>query len=195
MNHITAPSFEKMKQAALYYKLFLEELGIWDIMEAEPKSRTPMRVVQSYLEFFGNNLAPINFTTFPTDSHQMVSVLNISFAALCAHHHLPFVGKCHVGYIPDGLVPGLSKVARVVEHFTHGALIQEEVTDNIANYLQTMLQPKGVIVVMQAEHSCMTVRGVRKPGSETLTVAKRGVFEASFDDCSQFLELISINRQ
>lgn len=170
-----------LRQAEFFYTKFLQALGIWDIMDEEPKQRTPARVAHAYLEFFGNNLEPINFTTFPVPlcldgSCDIVSVYDIEFASLCAHHHLPFTGQCHIGYLPKLRVAGLSKLPRVVEHLTHGALIQEDVTREIADFLYRELECHGVVVVMEAEHSCMALRGVRKPGHTTRTIATRGVF-------------------
>ena len=167
--------------AEFYYTEFLKALGIWGIMEDEPQQRTPARVVHAYLEFFGNNLEPINFTTFDVpecsrDSWDIVSVYDIQFASLCAHHHLPFTGICHIGYLPCKSVAGLSKLPRVVEHLTHGALIQEDVTRRIADYLHAALDCHGVVVVMEAEHSCLAHRGVRKPGHTARTIAVRGIF-------------------
>jgi len=160
-----------------HYIEFLKSLGIWDKMEDEPRLRTPARVVEAYLEFFGNKLTPINFTTFPIpqgECPRFVAVCNITFASLCAHHHLPFTGVCHVGYLPGDRVAGLSKIPRVVEHLTHGAMIQEDVTEGVADYLEENLDPVGVIVVMDAEHTCMSLRGVRKPGHRARTMAMRG---------------------
>jgi GTP cyclohydrolase I len=171
------PHAVDIAEAATHYEEFLRSLGIWDLMEEEPRARTPARVVQAYLEFFGNNLAPLNFTTFPvTNPDQMVVVSNISFASLCAHHHLPFHGVCHVGYVPLERVCGLSKIPRVVEHLTHGAMIQEDVTTAIAQFLWEQLSPMGVAVLMEAEHTCMSLRGVRKPGHTASTLEYRGCF-------------------
>lgn len=170
-----------LEQAEFFYVKFLQALGIWEIMEDEPRQRTPARVAHSYLEFFGDSLEPINFTTFPVphcsvESCDVVSVYDIEFASLCAHHHLPFTGRCHIGYLPCEYVAGLSKLPRVVEHLTHGALIQEDVTRKIADYLFEALACHGVVVVMEATHSCMALRGVRKPGHTARTIATRGVF-------------------
>jgi len=187
--NLKEPTPADLLKAEAAYVVFLRYLGIWDTMEEEPRQRTPARVVQSYLEFFGNNLKPINFTTFPCKSRQLVVVKDITFAALCAHHHLPFVGKCHVGYYPRKVVAGLSKIPRVVEFFTHGALIQEDVTERIAVYLSTALRARGVIVVMEAEHTCMALRGVRKPGHTAMTLVTRGIFDKS-ELIDRFLAMI-----
>ena len=176
-----------------HYVKFLKALGIWDLMGDEPRVRTPTRVVESFCEFFGNNLEPINFTTFPISSKtdQMVFVGDIDFAALCAHHHLPFFGKCHVAYYPDKKVCGLSKIPRAIEHFTHGALIQEDVAEALADYLEKKLDPHGVAVAIEAEHTCMSLRGVKKPGHRTVSIVYRGTFnhEKRADDRNTFVHL------
>lgn len=193
---IPEPDETAIDNAVYYYEQFLKALGIWDVMEEEPQQRTPARVVHSYLEFFGNKLEPLNFTCFdfvPSDERvgtiQLVG--NISFASLCAHHHLPFFGRAHVAYIPGDTVVGLSKIARVVELFTHGALIQEDVTERIANFLFThdVLTPRGVVVMMEAEHTCMGLRGARKPGHRIVTLTQRGEF-CDPNRLNQFLMMI-----
>jgi GTP cyclohydrolase IA len=180
LNNVVLECEADLELAEAHYTAFLKALGIWDIMEDEPKRRTPARVVKAYLEFFGNNLEPLNFTTFDVpendcDSCNIVAVRNIEFASLCAHHHLPFQGVAHVGYIPHLKVVGLSKIPRVVEHFTHGAMIQEDVCERIADFLFEELGAHGVVVVMKAEHTCLSTRGARKPGHEALTISVRGL--------------------
>ena len=107
----------------------------------------------------------------------MVVEKDITFYSVCEHHFLPFYGKVHIGYIPDGKVVGLSKLARTVEVFARRAQIQEQLTEQIADAVMQSLQPKGVMVMIEAEHMCMTMRGIKKPGSQTVTLARRGVFE------------------
>jgi GTP cyclohydrolase I len=173
--------------------MFLRALGVWDIMGEEPKRRTPARVVHAMVELFGGELEPINFTTFPAPENSstgIVVVKDIQFSSLCAHHHLPFTGLCHVGYVPNMSVVGISKIPRVVEHAVHGASIQEDVTESIAEYLQVHLSPCGVIVLMNAEHTCMCSRGIRKPGANVTTMAVRGCFCDDGIMVDRFLTLI-----
>ena len=106
----------------------------------------------------------------------MVLEKDITFYSTCEHHLLPFYGKAHIAYIPDGRVVGLSKLARTVEVYARRPQIQEQLTGQIADALEKYLEPKGVMVMIEAEHMCMTMRGIKKPGSKTVTVAKRGVF-------------------
>lgn len=191
---IADPSDDDVYKAIRAYEEFLKHLGIWDIMGDEPKKRTPTRVAYTFLEFFGNTLEPLNFTVFPVSSkhNRLVITKDIQFAALCSHHHLPFIGRCHIGYLPNEVVAGLSKIARVVEHFTHGAVIQEDVTEDIAEFLQARLDAAGTVVLMEGEHSCMSLRGVRKPGHQIITLATRGVYcQASYShELDRFLNLV-----
>lgn len=118
------------------------------------------------------------FTTFPNDEgvDEIVVVRNIPFVSLCNHHVVPFTGLAHVGYIPDQKIVGLSKFARVVRYFAKALQVQERLTNQVADYLCEHLDPVGVAIVMEAEHMCMTIRGVQTPGTMTLTSAMRGVF-------------------
>lgn len=118
----------------------------------------------------------IKWKVFKSDVDQMVVVNRIPFASVCNHHVVPFVGHAWVGYVPDGTVAGLSKFARVVHHFARRLQVQEELTEDIASFLEEQLQPKGVIVVTEAEHLCMTIRGTQTPGTITRVVETRGVF-------------------
>jgi GTP cyclohydrolase I len=150
---------------------------------------TPRRIAKSYLELF-NGLydADPNITVFDNTEqyHDMITVKDIPFSSMCAHHFLPFIGKAHVGYIPfaDGKYIGLSKIARVLEYFAKRPQVQERLTDQVANYLFEKLQCQGVIVIIEAEHLCMTTRGVSKPGSITTTSAIRGRI-----DKNEFIQL------
>ena len=109
----------------------------------------------------------------------MVLEKDITFYSTCEHHMLPFYGKVHIAYVPDGKVVGLSKLARTVEVFARRLQIQEQLTGQIADALMEHMQPKGVMVMIEAEHMCMTMRGIRKPGTKTVTVVTRGVFDGS----------------
>ena len=116
-------------------------------------------------------------TTFDEHHEEMVLVRDIPFYSMCEHHLLPFYGKAHIAYIPDGKVAGLSKLARTVEVFARRLQLQEQLTGQIADALMNELKAKGAAVVIEAEHMCMTMRGIKKPGSRTVTFAKRGLFE------------------
>jgi GTP cyclohydrolase I len=142
---------------------------------------TPRRVAAMYQELFaGNDDDPGSHltVTFAAEHDEMVLVRDIPFASLCEHHMIPFVGKAHVGYIPgdDGRITGLSKLARLVDSFAHRLQVQERMTSQIADTVQKVLEPRGVLVVVEAEHLCMSMRGVRKPGTLTITSAVRGLF-------------------
>ena len=119
----------------------------------------------------------------------MVIEKDITFYSMCEHHLLPFYGKAHVAYVPDGKVVGISKLARTVEVFARRPQIQERMTGQIADALMQCLNPKGAIVLIEAEHMCMTMRGIKKPGSKTVTYAARGVFEENKELCDRFLQL------
>jgi GTP cyclohydrolase IA len=142
--------------------------------------RTPRRVAEMYAELTaGMREDPREHVlALPGDKHdEMVIVKDISFASLCEHHLAPFVGKCHIAYIPkEGRIVGLSKLARLVETFARRLQVQERLTSEIADTLFGGLKPVGVMVVMEAEHTCMTIRGVKKPGAITITSAIRGGF-------------------
>ncbi len=142
---------------------------------------TPRRVASMYEELFsGLEDDPEGYltVTFAAEHDEMVMVRDISFASLCEHHMVPFMGKVHVGYIPgeDGRVTGLSKLARLVESYARRLQVQERMTTQIADTMERVLVPRGVLVVVEAEHLCMSMRGVKKPGTLTITSAVRGLF-------------------
>ncbi|HWC13024.1 MAG TPA: GTP cyclohydrolase I FolE [Actinomycetota bacterium] len=143
--------------------------------------RTPARVAEMYRELFsGIGADPVDEidVVFEADHDEMIMVRDIPLASLCEHHLVPFVGRAHVAYIPNerGQITGLSKLARVVDVVSRRPQVQERLTTQIADALEQALDPRGVLVVIEAEHLCMTMRGVRKPGSETVTSAVRGIF-------------------
>ena len=142
----------------------------------EDVTDTPRRVVAAYRELLSPE--PFNFTTFPNSDgyDELVLVRAIPFVSLCAHHLLPFVGHAHVGYIPGDRIVGLSKLARVVHHFSRSLQVQERLTKQVADLLQDELDPRGVGVVIEAEHQCMTIRGVQAPGTKTATSICMGYF-------------------
>ena len=149
--------------------------------DREGLEATPRRVARMYAEIFsGLDDDPSRHlvTTFEADHDEMIMVRDIAFHSTCEHHLAPFIGKAHVAYIPgdDGRITGLSKVARVVEGFARRPQVQERLTAQIADTFVKVLEPKGVLVVVEAEHLCMSMRGVKKPGSVTVTSAVRGLF-------------------
>ena len=155
---------------------------------------TPGRVARMYAEMFsGLKIDPARHlqVTFPEDYDEMVLVRDITFTSMCEHHLLPFSGTAHVAYIPNGRVTGLSKLARVVEEVARRPQVQERMTHMIADLVERELQSTGVAVVIQAEHSCMSIRGVRKPGSSTVTSAMRGVFKTNQASRAEVLALIN----
>jgi GTP cyclohydrolase I len=159
---------------------------------------TPRRVARMYAELFsGLHEDPrIHLRKFFTEKYdEMVLVRDISFNSMCEHHMLPFSGTAHIGYIPNGKVVGLSKLARVVEVVSHRPQVQERMTEKIADLLIDELDVKGVAVVIEASHSCMTIRGVRKPGSVCVTSAMKGVFRSSLSSRSEVMNLIYGNRR
>ncbi len=143
--------------------------------------KTPERVARMYEELFvGFNENPADHleVTFAADHDEMVMVRDIPFASLCEHHMVPFMGRAHVAYIPgaDGRITGLSKLARLVDGFARRLQVQERMTSQIADAIEDALDPKGVLVVVDAEHLCMSMRGVKKSGTSTITSAVRGLF-------------------
>ena len=174
-------------------RLILE--GIGEDPDREGLLDTPARVARMYEEVFaGLTEDPARHFEVTFDEHheEMVLVKDIPFYSMCEHHLVPFFGKAHVAYIPasDGRICGLSKLARLVEAFAKRPQVQERLTSQIADTLIEQLDPQGVIVVLEAEHMCMSMRGVKKPGSQTVTSAVRGVFEKSAPARSEALSLI-----
>jgi GTP cyclohydrolase I len=158
---------------------------------------TPGRVARMYAELFaGLHLDPARHLqkTFLEQYDELVLVRDISFNSMCEHHLLPFIGVAHVGYLPRGKVVGLSKLARVVEEVSRKPQVQERMTHQVADLLQRELDPKGVVVVLEASHSCMTIRGIRKPGSLTITSAVRGLFKTNTSSRAEVMSLMYSNR-
>ncbi len=154
---------------------------------------TPARVARMYAELFaGLHLDPARHLkkVFTEQYDELVLVRDITFNSMCEHHLLPFLGVAHVGYLPRGKVVGLSKLARVVEEISHRPQVQERMTHQIADLLQRELDPKGVVVVIEAGHSCMSIRGVRKPGSLTITSAVRGLFKTNTSSRAEVMAFI-----
>ena len=163
--------------------------------EREGLKRTPLRVTKAILKLTsGYNMDPeevLNSAKFREDYSQMVIVKDIDFFSLCEHHILPFYGKAHVAYIPNGYITGLSKIARVVDIFSHRLQVQERMTSQIKNCIQHALNPLGVMVVIEAEHLCMQMRGVEKQHSVTVTSDFTGAFNQS-KTRAEFLDLINL---
>ena len=154
---------------------------------------TPRRVARMYAEMFsGLTQDPARHlrVTFPEDYDEMVLVRDIRFTSMCEHHLLPFSGLAHVAYIPNGRVTGLSKLARVVEEVARRPQVQERLTQQVADLIEAELESKGVAVIISAEHSCMSIRGVRKPGSQTITSAVRGLFKTNPASRAEVMSLI-----
>ena len=154
---------------------------------------TPRRIARMYAELFaGLEIDPRSLLTvsFDENHQEMVVMRNIPFYSMCEHHFLPFYGTAHLGYIPNGRVVGASKLARLVDVLAKRPQIQERLTTQIAETMVEVLKPDGVGVVMEAEHLCMTMRGIEKPGSRVLTSAMRGIFRRSSLTRSEFLALL-----
>lgn len=156
-------------------------VAVGEDLGREGLQATPRRVAAMYAELLsGNDEDPDHHlsVTFAADHDEMVMVRDIPFASLCEHHLVPFVGRAHVAYIPgiDGRITGLSKLARLVESYARRLQVQERLTTQVADAMERVLAPRGVLVVVEAEHLCMAMRGVRKPGTLTITSAVRGLF-------------------
>lgn len=180
---------EKLESAV--YQL-LEALG--ENPEREGLLDTPKRVAKMYQEMFsGLHEDPKDqFTAVFSENHdEIVLVKDIPFYSMCEHHLVPFYGKAHVAYLQsDGRVTGLSKLARAVEVASKRPQLQERLTDQVATALEEALQPKGVFVMVEAEHMCMTMRGIKKPGSKTVTTVAKGIFKDNRDERNEILSLI-----
>lgn len=176
-------------------KLILE--GIGEDVNREGLVDTPDRIARMYEEIFAgmNEDAGIHLSkTFAADTTEMVIEKDISFYSMCEHHLVPFYGKAHIAYVPKGRVVGLSKLARTVECFAKRPQLQERMTTQIADALMEHLDAEGVMVIVEAEHMCMTMRGVKKPGSSTVTLASRGVFETNDKLSSTFISMTGVGR-
>ena len=157
-------------------------------------ARTPARVARAYQELTaGYHVDPvkiINDAIYPVDYDEMVIVRDIDYYSLCEHHMLPFLGQCHVGYIPDGQVIGLSKIPRIVEMYARRLQIQEQMTRQIAEFLNETLHPRGVAVVCEGYHMCAAMRGVKKANARMVTNAMLGLFKSNFNTRQEFLSSI-----
>lgn len=187
----TPMDLEKIEQGV---RLILE--GIGEDVNREGLLKTPSRVAKMYAECCAGLYQDpaVHFETlFNEDHEEMVIVKDIPFYSMCEHHLAPFFGKAHICYIPaadDGRVCGLSKLARLVEVFARRPQVQERLTRQVADTLVEQLNPQGVMVVIEAEHLCMSMRGIKKPGSKTMTSAVRGAFESNAATRAEALSLI-----
>lgn len=181
-------------ELAIHYKAILELLG--EDVEREGLQKTPIRVAKS-IQFLthGSHLDPhaiISATKFKENYPQMVLVKDIDLYSMCEHHMIPFYGKAHVAYIPNGYITGLSKIARVVEAYSRRLQVQERLTMQIRDCIQETLNPLGVAVVIEAAHMCMQMRGVQKQNSVTTTSAFTGIFLSEIKTREEFIHLIGI---
>lgn len=179
-------------ELATHYKEILKLLG--EDPEREGLVKTPERVAKA-MQFVTQGYAQdpaeiLRSALFHEPYNEMVLVKNIELYSMCEHHVMPFIGKCHVAYIPDGTITGLSKIARVVECFARRLQVQERLTMQIRDCLQETLAPKGVAVVIEAEHTCMSMRGVQKADAVTTTSAFSGIFLSDERTRNEFLHLI-----
>ena len=186
---------EKRKKLEMNTKNLLELLG--EDPSREGLLNTPKRVAKAW-EFltkgYNENLDElINNAIFEGESKDMVIVKNIEFYSLCEHHMIPFYGKTHIGYIPDGKIIGLSKLARITDLFSQRLQVQERLTNQIAQCLQEVLNPRGVAVVLEGKHFCMLSRGVQKQNSIATSSSMLGIFREKESTRNEFLKLIEMN--
>ncbi|MFD5667952.1 GTP cyclohydrolase I FolE [Streptomyces anthocyanicus] len=183
------PDLEAAERAA---REFLRALGV--VVDGEGTRDTPGRMARGYAELL--NARPFRMTTFPNDEgyDELVLARDIPLRSVCQHHMLPFVGVAHVGYLPGARILGLSKLARVVEHYACRPQVQERLTKQVADHLVEQLQPRGVGVVVEAEHTCMTLRGVRATGSRTVTSTLLGTLRDDAASRQEFLALTGVQR-
>lgn len=163
-------------------KLILE--GVGEDVNREGLIETPDRIARMYMEIFegiGKEAKEVLSKTFSVENNDLVLEKDITFFSMCEHHLVPFFGKVHIAYIPKGKVAGLSKLARTVEIYAKKPQLQERLTTEIADALMKYLDAEGAMVVIEAEHTCMTMRGVKKPGSKTVTTTYRGVFREDME--------------
>ncbi len=163
--------------------------------DREGLQNTPKRVAKMYAELFGGlfeDPAKHLEVAFTEKYDEMVILRNIPFYSMCEHHLLPFMGKAHVAYLPKGKVAGLSKLARVVEAFARRPQVQERLTGQIADLLMERLDAKGAAVIIEATHTCMTIRGVKKPGSVMVTSAMRGLFRSNLATRTEAITLLTV---
>lgn len=172
-------------------RLLLE--GIGEDPEREGLVDTPERIARMYEEIYGGlgeDAAAHLAKQFTVDNNEIVIEKDITFYSTCEHHLLPFFGKAHIAYIPNGKVVGLSKLARTVDIYARRPQIQERMTSEIADALEANLNPKGIMVMVEAEHMCMTMRGIKKPGSRTVSTVVRGEFKENYQLQNAFMQMV-----
>lgn len=180
---------EKKIESAI--RLWME--GIGEDPERDGLKETPRRIARMSAEIFGGltmDAAEYLKKTFPAVNNEMILEKDITFYSMCEHHLLPFYGKAHIAYIPKDRVVGLSKLARTVDMYARRPQIQEQMTAQIADAIMEHLAPEGVMVVVEAEHMCMTMRGIKKPGARTLTYVCRGSFLADREKQRTVLDMV-----
>lgn len=190
LNIICIMDENKIKNAV---RMIIEAIG--ENPEREGLAETPDRIARMYTEIFSGlkeNPEEHLRKIFTVNSDDIVLEKDIKFYSMCEHHFMPFYGKAHVAYIPNGKVVGLSKLARTVEVFAKRLQLQERMTGQIADSIMDYLEVKGVMVVIEAEHMCMTMRGIKKPGSKTVTVAARGLFKNKIEIRNEVYEMIKL---
>ena len=178
---------DKIKQGV---QLIIE--GIGEDASREGLVETPDRIARMYEEIFAglNENASVHLSkTFSTQNMDMIIEKDITFYSMCEHHFLPFYGKAHIAYIPNGRVAGLSKLARTVEVYARRPQLQERMTVQIADAIMENLDAKGAMVIIEAEHMCMTMRGIKKPGSRTVTISSKGIFTEDAELRNTFLTM------
>ncbi len=179
---------EKIKKAV---SLFLE--GIGEDLDRPGLRKTPERVARMCEEIFSGLKTPSEELLKPIEgeSHdEMVLLKDIPFYSVCEHHLLPFIGKAHIAYIPEGRIVGLSELAKALEHFANRPQVQERLTSQLADLIMERVRPKGTMVIIDAEHLCMNMRGIKKPGSRTITSAVRGIFRSRATTREEMLSLV-----
>ena len=194
----TSPPIEGVDHARIERAVREILWAVGENPDREGLLETPARVARMYAEVFSGlheDPRPHLQKFFTEEYDEVVLVRDISFNSTCEHHLLPFMGKAHIGYVPSGKVVGLSKLARVVEIVARRPQVQERMTESIANLLEEELDAKGVAVIIEATHSCMTIRGVRKPGSLCVTSAMKGLFRQNPSSRSEIMSLIYTNRR
>lgn len=190
-NYINTHVGNNREQIEHHVREILKLIG--EDVEREGLLETPARVTRMYEEIFGGyevDPREVLGVTFEENHEELVIVKDIVYYSQCEHHMAPFFGKAHIGYIPSGHIAGLSKLARLVEAVTRRLQVQERITSQIADIMEEVLQPRGVMVVVEGEHLCMCSRGVKKPGSKTVTSAVRGTFRTDAASRAEFLSLI-----
>lgn len=179
---------EKIKKGV---RLILE--GVGEDPARPGLAKTPQRVAEMYAEIFSGIETPEGRLLRPMEGEthdEMILIKDIPFYSVCEHHLLPFIGKAHVAYIPAGRIVGLSQLARALEHFAKRPQMQERLTTQLADMIMKKLKPKGAMVIIDAEHLCMSMRGIKKPGARTVTSAVRGIFRTKASTREEMLELI-----